>query len=137
MKVVLSQGAKTMIPDQFLYCRICDEVHHVTPFDSAPIYDLEGMTVREIFIDDRRQFIDKHFDHEIEKLRTVTGNRFSIGRLIDPMKVGYVEVTNGTEFFILRISRSSITDPVSYQMVSRQMMRWEATKEGREDESQR
>jgi len=126
-----------MIPDQFLYCRICNEVHHVTAFDSAPIYDLEGMTVREIFIDDRRQFIDKHFDHEIEKLRTVTGNRFSIGRLIDPMKVGYVEVTNGTEFFILRISRSSITDPVSYQIVSRQMKRWEATKEGREDESQR
>ncbi len=44
-----------MILDQFLYCR------HVTHFNSAPIYDLEGMTVREIFIDDRRQFIDRHF----------------------------------------------------------------------------
>ena len=95
-----------MIPDQFLYCRICNEVHHVTPFDSAPIYDLEGMAVREIFIDDRRQFIDRHFDHEVEKLRSVTANHFPIGRLIDPMKVGYVEVTNGKEFFILRISRN-------------------------------
>jgi len=85
----------------------------------------------------RRQFIDRHFDHEIEKLRRVTGNHFTIGRLIDPMKVGYVEVTNGKEFFILRISRSSIADPVSYQMISRQMTLWEATKEGREDESQR
>jgi hypothetical protein len=126
-----------MIPDQFLYCRICNEVHHVTPFDSAPRYDLEGLTVRKIFTDDRRQFIDRHFDHEIEKLRRVTGNHFTIGRLIDPMKVGYVEVTNGKEFFILRISRSSIADPVSYQMISRQMTLWEATKEGREDESQR
>jgi hypothetical protein len=120
-----------MILDQFLYCRICNEVHHVTPFDSAPIYDLEGMTVRETFIDDRREFIYRHFDHEIEKLRSVTGNHFLIGRLIDPMKVGYVEVTNGKEFFILRISRSSIADPVSYQML------WEAANEGREDESQR
>jgi hypothetical protein len=126
-----------MIPDQFLYCRICNEVHHVTPFDSAPRYDLQGLTVREIFTDDRRQFIDRHFDHEIEKLRRVTGNHFTIGRLIDPMKVGYVEVTNGKEFFILRISRSSIADPVSYQMISRQMTLWEATKEGREDESKR
>jgi hypothetical protein len=126
-----------MIPDQFLYCRICNEVHHVTPFDTAPINDLEGMAVREIFIDDRRQFIDRHFDHEVEKLRSVTANHFPIGRLIDPMKVGYVEVTNGKEFFILRISRTSIADPVSYQMISRQMMLWEATKEGREDESQR
>ena len=36
-----------MIPDQFLYCRICHEVHHGASFDSAPIYDLQGMTVRE------------------------------------------------------------------------------------------
>jgi len=36
-----------MIPDQFLYCRLCHEVHHGAPFDSAPIYDPQGMTVRE------------------------------------------------------------------------------------------
>ena len=58
-----------MIPDQFLYCRICNEVHHVTPFDVRLRTSLEGMTVREIFIDDRRQFIDRHFDHEIEALK--------------------------------------------------------------------
>jgi hypothetical protein len=123
-----------MIFDRFLYCRICNEVHHVTPFDSAPMYDLEGTTVREIVIDDRRQFLDRHDDHGIEKLRGVTENYFSVGRLIDPMQVGYVEVTNGKEFFILRISRKTIADPVSYKMVSRQMMLWEATNEGGKDE---
>jgi hypothetical protein len=119
-----------MILDRFLYCRICNEVHHVTPFDSAPMYDLEGTTVREIVMDDRRQFLDKHDDHGIEQLRGVTENHFSVGPVIDPMKVGYVEVTNGKEFFILRISRRTIEDPVSYKRVSRQMMFWEATNEG-------
>jgi hypothetical protein len=32
--------------------------------------------VREIFIDDRRQFVDMHFDHEVEKLRNVTATIF-------------------------------------------------------------
>lgn len=119
-----------MFLDRFLYCRICNEVHHVTPSDSAPIYDLEGTTVREIFIDDRRQFLDRHHDHKIEQLRSVTENHFPVGSLIDPMKVGSVEVTNGKEFFILRISRRSIAEPVSHRVVSRRMMLWEATNAG-------
>lgn len=106
-----------MIHDQFLYCRSCHEVHHLTPFDRAPTYQLEGMTVREIFTDDRRQFVDRHFGHEIEELKSVAQNRFPISRPGDPMKVGYVEVTNGRVSFVLRVSRSNIADPVSYKIV--------------------
>ena len=109
-----------MIHDQFLYCRICHEVHHLTPFDRAPIYQLEGMTVREIFTDDRRQFVDRHFGHEIEELKSVAEDRFPIGLPSDPMKVGYVEVTNGERSFVLRVSRSNIADPVSYRIVPTQ-----------------
>jgi hypothetical protein len=32
--------------------------------------------VREIFTDDRRQFVDRHFGHEIEALKSVAENRF-------------------------------------------------------------
>ena len=73
--------------------------------------------MREIFTDDRRQFVDRHFGHEIEALKSVAENRFPIGRPVDPMKVGYVEVTNGRVSFILRVSRSNIADPVSYNLV--------------------
>ncbi|HEY7319173.1 MAG TPA: hypothetical protein VIE89_16535 [Candidatus Binatia bacterium] len=123
-----------MIPGRFLYCRTCKEAHHITPFDNAPIYYLEGTTLREIAIDDRRQFLDKHDDHGIEKLNSVTEDRFSLGRAMDPMKAGYVEVTNGKDFFILRISRKTIADPVSYRRVSRQMMLGEMTSQAGEDE---
>jgi len=109
-----------MIHDQFLYCRICHEVHRLTPFDRAPIYLLEEMTVREIFTDDRRQFLDRHRGHEIEQLKRVADDRFPIGRPSDPMRVGYVEVTNGHAVFILQVSRSNIADPVTYKVVPRQ-----------------
>lgn len=78
------------------------------------------MTVREIFTDDRRQFVDRHRGHEIEELKSVPEDRFPIGRPSDPMKVGYVEVTNGHAVFILRVSRSDIADPVTYKIVPRQ-----------------
>jgi hypothetical protein len=109
-----------MIHDQFLYCRNCHEVHHLTPFDRAPIYYLEGKTVREIFTDDRRQFVEKHFGHEIEELKSIAEDSFLNGLPSDPMKVGYVEVTNGQVSFVLRVSRTNIADPMTYKIVPRQ-----------------
>jgi hypothetical protein len=54
-----------MSPDQFLYCRICHEVHHGAPFDSAPYLRSARDDCAGIFIDDRRQFIDRRFDHKL------------------------------------------------------------------------
>jgi len=121
-----------MNEDRFLYCRICNDVHHITPFDHAPIYDLEDMTVRETATDDRRSFLDHHSDHGIEALISRTERHFYSGQFVDPMKVGYVEVTNGQESFILRVSRRTITEPVSYKLVSRQIMLWEVINDGEE-----
>ena len=109
-----------MIHDQFLYCRTCHEVHHLTPFDRAPIYYLEGMTVREIVTDDRRQFVDRHFGHQIEELKSIPEDHFPNAVPSDSMKIGYVEVTNGQVSFVLRVSRSNIADPMTYKIVARQ-----------------
>jgi hypothetical protein len=119
-----------MNEDRFLYCRICADVHHITPFDQTPIYDLEDMTVRETATDDRRSFLDQHAEHGIEALISRAEKHFYGGQFVDPMKVGYVEVTNGQESFILRVSRRNITKPVSYKLVSRQIMLWEITNDG-------
>jgi hypothetical protein len=102
--------------DRFLYCRSCNEIHHVTPFDKAPIYDLEDVTVWETPTDDRRSFLERHFEHRLEELTSLAEKHF-YGQLIDPMKVGYLKVTNGQESLYLRISRRSIAEPVSYTIV--------------------
>ena len=122
-----------MIDDRFLYCRSCNEIHHVTPFDKAPIYALEEMTVWETATDDRRSFLDRHWDHELEELTSVAENRFYLGELVDPMKVGYVEATNGEESFVLRVSRKTIADPVSYKIVPRKVMLSELAENWTED----
>lgn len=111
-----------MIDDRFLYCHNCNEIHHVTPFDKAPTYALEEMTVRETATDDCRSFLDRHWDHQFEELTTLAEKRFHLSRLADPMEVGYVEVTNGEESFVLRVSRKTIADPVSYKIVPRKLM---------------
>ena len=53
-----------MIPDQFLYCRICHEVHHVFP-STVPYLRSARDDCAGIFTDDRRQFIDRRFDHKL------------------------------------------------------------------------
>jgi hypothetical protein len=120
-----------MIDDRFLYCPNCSEVHHVTPFDQAPVYALEEMAVREIATDDRRSFLDRHSDHGFEELTSVAERRFRLGRLIDPMRVGYVEVTNGVESFVLRFSRTTIADPINYSVVPRKIMVSELAENGK------
>ncbi len=40
--------------DPFLYCCGCDEVHRITPFDEAPMYELQGSRVHAIPMNDRR-----------------------------------------------------------------------------------
>ena len=114
-----------MIHDQFLYCRNCREVHHLTPFDRAPIYHLEGKTVREIVTDDRRQFADRHLGHEIEELNSIADDIFPNGRPSDPMKVRYVGVTNGQVPFVLRVSRKNIADPMTYKIIPRRVLVYE------------
>ena len=108
--------------DRFLYCRGCNEVHKVTPFDQAPIYELQGSNVREIPTDDRRQFIERHAGHAIEELSSVAEDWLKPQSASDPMAESYVFVANERYFFLLRRSRRSIADPIVYQVMPRRLL---------------
>jgi hypothetical protein len=123
-----------MLSDRFLYCRDCNEVHHVTPFDTAPIYVLEDRSVRQIPVDDLQSFRDRHFGHKLEELTSVPETDVRLGQLVDPMKTGYVEVTNGRDFFVLRSFRRDIADPLSYELLPRQLVFWEIAHDHQESE---
>jgi len=47
----------------------------------------------------------------------VAAKYYYISRPIDPMKVSYVEVTDGRESYMLRAYRRTIADALSYKMV--------------------
>ncbi len=103
--------------DKFIWCRHCDEVHRVSPFDRAPTYALIAGEAREMPADDWRDFMERHGGHKLEPLRGVGERHLAAQASFDPMRVGYVEVTNGHETFLLRSSRASIEEPLRYQLI--------------------
>ncbi|MDP9131428.1 MAG: hypothetical protein M3N35_13690 [Candidatus Binatota bacterium] len=108
--------------DRFLYCCGCNEVHRVTPFDQAPIYERQGLHVREIPTDDRRRFMERHVGHAIEELSSVAEDWLEPQSIIDPMAESYIFVANERYFFLLRRSRRSIADPIVYQVMPRRLL---------------
>jgi hypothetical protein len=109
---------------RFLYCIDCNAVHHVTPFDTAPIFVSDDLQIREFPQDDRRNFIDRHFGHRINELMSVAEDRYVSGDFVDPMKEAYIEVTDGEVSFVLRSFRRSIADPLTYEVIPRQLTFW-------------
>jgi hypothetical protein len=81
--------------EKFIHCCVCDAVHHVSPFDKAPTYIHVGGQVEAQATDDWRLFMVRHAGHRLEPLQASGEKLFPDGSSIDPMSVGYIEVTNG------------------------------------------
>ena len=65
---------------------------------------------------------------------TATGkDYYTVGSALDPMSVRYVEVSNGNDTLLLRRSRSSIEDPVSYKIVNGRLVQSGVSLEVQED----
>ncbi len=108
--------------DRFLYCGGCNEVHRVTPFDQAPIYERQGLHVREIPTDDRRRFMERHSGHAIKELSRVAEDWLEPGNALDPMAESYLLIANERYLFLLQRSRRSIVEPVVYRVMPRQLL---------------
>jgi hypothetical protein len=105
-----------MVSNRFIWCRNCDAVHHVTPFDKAPRYVYVDGEVDEPTDDDRRAFMKQHEGHRLEPLKASCEKYFCQGSMSDPMSVAYIEVTNGRDHLLLRQSRKNIAEPLSFEL---------------------
>lgn len=105
-----------MASDRFIWCRNCDAVHHVTPFDKAPRYVYVDGEVDELSDDDWRAFMKQHEGHRLDPLKASGEKYFCLGSMSDPMGVAYIEVTNGRDHLLLRQSRKNITEPLSFEL---------------------
>jgi hypothetical protein len=103
---------------KFIRCRVCDAIHHVSAFDKVPVYDCRGNQPEERDTDDWRTFMDRHAGHRLEPLKASGETFFPYGSPRDPMSVAYVEVTNGHDRYLVRRSRRSIQEPMSYELIS-------------------
>lgn len=115
-----------MVNSKFIWCRRCDAVHRVTPFERAPVFECCEGEIAETPADDWRDFMALHAGHTLEPL-VGTGNDYSPGGSAgDPMAVAYLEASNGKEKVLLRRSRRSIDEPVRYEVFDGQLVenRW-------------
>lgn len=106
-----------MVSDKFIRCCKCDAIHHVTPFDRAPVYSLAAGDIGETPCDDWRGFMAQHAGHRLEPLTATGESCFKNGSAWEPMGEGYIEVTNGRERLLLRRGRKNITEPREYEMM--------------------
>ena len=103
--------------EKFIRCCACDAIHHVSPFDKAPVYKFVGIALEEQVTDDWRLFMEQHAGHRLEPLKASGEQFFTRGASTDPMSVAYIEVTNGRENYLLRRARKSIQEPMIYELV--------------------
>jgi hypothetical protein len=101
---------------KYIWCRNCGAIHHVSPFDRFPSYQIASGEFQEIPANDWRDFMGQHAGHKLEPL-TATGNNYFPGGSADPMGAIYIEASNGSETLVLRRSRGSIEEPVRYEIV--------------------
>ncbi len=103
--------------EQFIHCCVCGAIHHVSPFDRAPTYIYVGGQLEVQAIDDWRLFMAQHAGHRLEPLQATGQKVFPNGSYIDPMSVGYIEVTNGQERYVVRRARKSVQEPMGYELI--------------------
>lgn len=104
-----------MLSDKYIRCRNCNDVHHVTPFDRAPVYGRVAGEGTEACTDDRRAFLQRHANHKLEALQA-TGESSFCGDPSDPMTERYVAVTNGHEDFVLRGFRTRVDQALRFDL---------------------
>jgi hypothetical protein len=105
-----------MAHEKFAWCRSCNEVHHVTPYDKAPLYDRELLEGPELAVDDWRAFVHRHAGHPLEALAASDQASWH-GASVDPMQQKYIEVTNGRVWFVMRAFRTSIHEPLRFEAI--------------------
>lgn len=107
------------MPDKWIRCIECNEVAHVTDYDCSPEYQWDEVRgeVIEKPVDDMRDFMIQHGHHTIEELSKVSDSFVSEGSYIEPLKVSYVEATNGKERFVIKKWRDDINDPLRYELI--------------------
>ena len=105
--------------DKWIRCIECNEVAHVTDYDCSPEYQWDEVRgeVIEKPVDDMRDFMIQHGHHTIEELSKVSDSFVSEGSYVEPLKVSYVEATNGKEWFVIKTWRDDIHDPLRHELI--------------------
>jgi hypothetical protein len=102
---------------KLIRCTECNAIINMTEGDFYPSYtwNNEG-ELKEIAMDDRKAFRQKHKGHKTEKLTPLTPP-ISDKPYTEPLKTCYFEATSGNERFLIKRWRSKIDEPFAYEII--------------------
>ncbi len=89
---------------------------NITEWDFCPQYIWDGGEIKEIEMNDRKAFFQKHQGHEMEELTPVTP-LISDKPYTEALKACYFEATNGDERFLIKKWRGKIDAPFAYKII--------------------
>jgi hypothetical protein len=100
-------------------CIDCNVIYALTPFDRSPEYSFASDTglCHEIEKNDAADLECVHRGHRSEQLRIVENSLYSEGAYFDPLRVTYIEATNGKRTFLVKRWRKTITEAMRYELV--------------------
>ena len=104
-----------MAEERFIWCRNCNQVHHVTVHDQAPRYPSNQKTDDGVATDDWRAFMSRHAGHPLEALHSCAPDLWQGGGS-DPVQQRYIEVTNGRDWFVVRGFRPRIDESLRFEV---------------------
>jgi hypothetical protein len=97
-------------------CTECNAIMNMTEWDLYPHYAWNEGEIKELEMDDRKAFLQRHRGHNTEELTLLTPP-ISDKPYTEPLKTGYFEATNGTERFLIKRWRTKIDDPFAYKII--------------------
>jgi hypothetical protein len=107
-----------MVSREFVYCRDCDAIHRVSPFDKVPnhVYFSDGTV--QTASDDWRAFVETHGGHKLEPLQLTREIHPRAAAAANPIGAIYLEATNGRERYLLRRFRKAVEEPFTYHVLA-------------------
>ncbi len=126
-----------MIREKYLWCPICNELHQVTLFDQVSLSGAKQGNSREQPKEAWSSFVERHVHHKLETLQSIGRRTILGGPPMDPMRVEYIEVTNGQDWFVVRSSTKSEEQPACLNLVPGRLKANGVNLEIQEDEIRR
>jgi hypothetical protein len=97
-------------------CTKCNAIMNMTEWDFYPRYAWNEGEIKELAMDDRKAFLQRHRGHKTEELIPLTPP-VSDKPYTEPLKTCYFEATNGVERFLIKRWRTKVDDPFAYEII--------------------
>jgi hypothetical protein len=99
-----------------IHCIDCNKVIHVTEWDFCTQYQWQEGEIKEQEGNDRKAFEQRHKNHRTEELIPFTPF-ISDKPYAEPLKISYLEASNGKQRFVIKRWRRTINDPCEYEVI--------------------